>query len=226
MAPLSARTQTADHQCEDRDTVTRIDSDLAQTTCNDSDHEGPTSDTPKSAPPTMRTKALDVLARLARETTVLSAEKTQEVIRLSMSPDVPIRRATIAVFMRVAGNTGIMSLISMLGDADAGIQGEAAAALAPFKPRQAVAPLRRLLQHEDDEVVLRAAETLGRMDDNSGLGVVTRILRSEATVNHRAAHVLGVIVGRKFRPNSEGVAAARKYAKVNKLPVAKKRRAK
>jgi len=158
-----------------------------------------------------------MLARWSVDARRLSKDKRADLFRMSMSPDQPIRRATIPIFMQLAGHDGILTLISLLDDPDPTIQGEAAEALGRLQATQAVDYLQRLLQHQDDEVVLRSAEALGRMGNHSGLGAVARVVRSQTALSHRAARTLGIIVGRKFRPNAEGVTAARRYLKANKL---------
>ena len=76
---------------------------------------------------------------------------------------------------------------------------------------EAAPRLRNLIKDEDSTLALRAAESLGKMDDKSGLRLVTRMLRSDGPISRPAARALGVILGQSFRPNAEGVAAARRY---------------
>ena len=74
-----------------------------------------------------------------------------------------------------------------------------------------------MLQHTNEDVALRAALALAQMKDKSGLRVASRILQSDSPLNHRAARTYGVIVDRNFRPNSAGLAAARKYLSANRI---------
>ena len=71
--------------------------------------------------------------------------------------------------------------------------------------------MKDLLRHDNDEVALSAAEALGRLGHRDGLRIVLRLLNSDGTINRRAARAAGVIVGQRFRANSEGVASARRY---------------
>ncbi len=140
-----------------------------------------------------------------------------KIILLAGSPDQVVRHATIPVIMQIPRRDAIQVLIRLLGDVNASIQVEAVDALGQLQATEAIAPLRELLRHEDPEVAIRAAETLGKMDDRSGLGVLTRCVRSDTSLNRRAARALGIMLGQRFRPNPEGVAAARRYLKANKI---------
>ena len=144
-------------------------------------------------------------------------ETIAKVVMLTLSPDHEVRRATVPVLMQISGQDGVISLIRLLEDVNPAVQGEAAEALGRLQAKPAVGPLRTLLHHNDDEVALRAAEALGRMQDSSGLRRVVRILRQDTPMSRRAAHTLGIIVGREFRPNTSGVAAARRHVKTHML---------
>lgn len=163
-------------------------------------------------PITARERALQMLAAV---TTVRRPprETVSKVVMMSMSSDYVVRRATIPVLTHIGGQDGIMSLIQLLDDASPVVQAEAAEALALLRASQAVEPLRNLLEHKDKKLALRVAGALGRMGDESGLRVVARVVHSDADLNRQAACVLGIIVGTKFRPNAEGISAARRYLK-------------
>ena len=62
-------------------------------------------------------------------------------------------------------------------------------------------------------VAISAAEALGRLGDRRGLRLAAEYLVSDRPLNRRAARAVGVIVGQDFRPNSEGLTAARAYLK-------------
>ncbi|MGQ9651645.1 MAG: hypothetical protein ACUVXJ_16180 [Phycisphaerae bacterium] len=47
--------------------------------------------------------------------------------------------------------------------------------------------------------------------------MILRLLILEGPVSRRAAQALGLLVGRDFRPNAEGVEQARKYAQEHDL---------
>ena len=167
-------------------------------------------------PVTKRQRELGILAAAGAARTH-SKECVARVVVLSLSPDHEVRRAAIPVLMQIGGQDGIASLIGLLDDCNPTIQGEAADALGQIRAVQAVGPLRRLLHHQDEDIALRAAEALARAEDRSGLRVVLRVLWNDAPRNRRAARALGVMVGQDFRPNPEGVAAARRYAKASGL---------
>jgi len=130
-----------------------------------------------------------------------------------MWPNHMVRRATIPVLMQVISKDGIAALIRLLEDSNASVQAEAAEALAQLRVTEAIQPLRVLLQHRDEEVALRAAAALGRLGDKSGIRVIGRILHTDSHLSRRAAYTLGIVVGKKFRANAEGVAEACEYLK-------------
>ena len=163
-----------------------------------------------------RERALGVLAA-AGAARNMSKQTIAKVVMMSISADHVVRRATIPVLMQITGPEGVMALIDRLNDANATVQGEAAEALGQLRATQAIGDLRKLLRHHDREVALRAAEALGRMDDKSGLRVAARQVHGDDPLNRRAARVLGTIVGQPFRATNEGVAAARRYVKANRI---------
>jgi len=170
-----------------------------------------------SGPPiTKRQRALSVLAAVGAARTH-TKESVARVVTLSMSPHHEVRRAAIPVLLQIGGQDGIVSLIGMLDDPNPVNQSEAAMALGQLRATQAVGPLRKLLHHKNRDVLLSAAEALARMEDQSGLSPVLHILRSDISQSRRAARVFGVLIGQDFRPNADGVAAARRYADVNRL---------
>lgn len=140
-----------------------------------------------------------------------------KVVMASMSSDHVVRRASIPVLQSIAGREGLTCLVSMLRDSNSEIQGEAAEALGMMGHPEALEPLQQLLHHEDDAVAVRAAEALARLGSWSGKHVILRLLILEGPVSRRAARALGLLVGRDFRPNAEGVEQARKYAQEHDL---------
>ncbi len=157
-------------------------------------------------------QALKMLAALGKQP-LRSPEVAAKVVSMSMWRNHMVRRATIPVLMQVIGKDGIAALIRLLEDSNASVQAEAAEALAQLHVTEAIQPLRVLLQHRDDEVALRAAAALGRLGDTSGVRVIGRVLHTDSHLSRRAAYTLGIVVGKKFRANAEGVAEAREYLK-------------
>ena len=157
-------------------------------------------------------KALNMLAALGKQP-LRSPEVVAKVVAMSMWPNHMVRRATIPVLMQITNRDGIAVLIRLLEDSNASVQAEAAEALAQLRVSEAIQPLRVLLQHSDDEVALRAAAALGRLGDTSGVRVIGRVLHTDSHLSRRAAYTLGIVVGKKFRANAEGVAEAREYLK-------------
>lgn len=168
------------------------------------------------APISKREQALAVLAA-AGASSSMSKNTVNKVILLAGSPDQAVRHATIPVLMNIPRRDAVQVLVRLLGDVNASIQVDAVDALGQLKATEAIEPLQELLRHEEPEVAIRAAETLGKMDDRSGLGVLARYVRSDTSLNRRAARALGIMLGERFRPNADGVAAARQYLKVNKI---------
>jgi HEAT repeat protein len=150
-------------------------------------------------------------------TSRLTRERMQKVITWSMAADHVVRRATIPVLMQIGSGMATQALVRLLDDPNHTIQGEAAEALGQVRDTTAIEAIRNLLQHPNEDVALRAALALAQMKDKSGLRVASRILQSDSPLNRRAARTLGVIVGRGFRPNSVGLAAARKYLATNHI---------
>jgi hypothetical protein len=146
---------------------------------------------------------------------VSSNRQVDKIIVLSASRDHNLRRATIPALMQVTSPAGRMGLEGLLRDPNSEIQVEAAEALGNISARASIEPLKELLSHKKSDVALRVAEVLGRLGDRSGLAVVRRYLfqRADDTSARAAARTLGVIVGRRFRLNAEGIAEARRYMK-------------
>ena len=182
-----------------------------------SDRPGPDSGRKVATAPTgHRERALAVLAA-AGASRVVSRETATKVISFCMSSDHVVRRATIPLLMQIPGPEGTLALIDLLRDPNATVQAEAADALGQLRTTRAVEPLRRLLRHPDETVALRAAEALGRMNDQSGIRLVARLVRGDTALKGRAARTLGVIIGHPLRATTEGVEAARRYLKANKI---------
>jgi HEAT repeat protein len=167
-------------------------------------------------PPGQRERALAALAA-AGASRVMSRETAAKVISFAMSSDHVVRRATIPVLMQIPGPEGTLALIELLRDPNATVQAEAADALGRLCATRAGEALRRLLRHPDETVALRAAEALGRLNDQSGIRLVARLVRGDTALKGRAARTLGVIIGQPLRATTEGVDAARRYLKANKI---------
>ena len=105
----------------------------------------------------------------------------------------------------------------MLRDSNPVIQGEAAEALGLLGLSQALEPLQDLLHHQDDEVAARAAMALARMGSWTGKRVLMRLIIREGPASRLAAKALGMLVGRDFHPNAEGVLQARQYLRQHDL---------
>jgi hypothetical protein len=155
-----------------------------------------------------RERMLRMLERIRGRRTKTNLTKT---VSASMSPDPVVRRACIPVLMDLAGQEANRALMRLLSDNNPQIQGEAAEALGSMGTKQAIEPLKVLLQHLEDEVAVRAAEALGKLGDPSGRRVAARVVRTENPTAVRAAKTLGIIVGRTFRPTLEGLGEARAF---------------
>jgi hypothetical protein len=140
-----------------------------------------------------------------------SKERTWRALECARSADHVVRRAAVPVLMQLAEEACADALIALLNDSNSLVQCDAAAALGELKERRAIARLQELLQDPDDELALRVAHALAQMQDASGMRVVSRIVGAETPLNRRAARTLGLLVGMEFRPNAQGVAAARAY---------------
>lgn len=144
---------------------------------------------------------------------VTSNTQIDKIIVLSSSDDHVIRRATIPALMQIRSPAGRLGLESLLNDPNSQIQVDAAEALGGIGARETIESLKELLKHKKPEVALRVATVLGRLGDKSGIAVVRRYLPKDNPHTRAAARALGVIVGRKFRLNSDGITEARRYLK-------------
>lgn len=159
-----------------------------------------------------REQAMELL-RQASSGWALSAEKVEKIIGLAQATDHVVRRAAIPVLMQLGDIGATDALRKLLQDANVDIQAEAADALGQLNVPEAREELAELLQSKHETLVLSAAQALGRMGDQRGLRMVAQVVNSESPLNRRAARALGFIVGQEFRPNSDGLAAARAYLK-------------
>jgi hypothetical protein len=140
-----------------------------------------------------------------------SRERMARVLKYARSADHVVREAAIPPLMRLPPETGVPALILRLQDPNAAVQAAAALALGELRATDAIPHLVDMLLLRVDAVALAAAHALGRMGDQRGLRVAIRLLGRENLLSRRAAQTVGVIVGREFEPNREGVAAARNY---------------
>ena len=176
-------------------------------------------DVPKERPEASSTTGDRMLQMLAAAgaARILPKEKISAVVAASHYPDHKVRRQSIPVLMQIERQHGIVALVSLVDDANPTVQAEAAQALGQLRATEAIDSLRRLLRHANEEVALSAAEALGRMDDTSGCRIAARLVSKESPINRAAARTLGIILNQHFRPNAEGVAAARRYLKKHKM---------
>lgn len=183
----------------------------------------PKPQTPTQAEPASPASAREQALRLLNESSSsgwrLSQAKIAKVFDLCLSPDHVVRRATIPVLMQIGGQQSAEYLIRFLQDSNTDVQAEATDALGQMRAKEALEPLAELLKGRTEDLALRAAEALGRLGDQRGLRIAAEIVRRDTPANRRAARALGIIVGQEFRPNSDGVTAARRYLKEKKIPV-------
>ncbi len=149
--------------------------------------------------------------RITAGSSLMSQETVMKVVRHSASSDQRVRHATIPALLQIGGRDGRMTLINLLNDVNASIQGEAAEALGLLQAKEAIDPLRGLVGSDNDELAIRAAEALFALGDKVGRRVAVNLVQRDIDLNRRAARLLGQIDGHTFRPNDEGVAKARKY---------------
>ncbi len=159
-----------------------------------------------------RERTLRFLAS-ASSSGITSKTQINKIIVLSTSDDHVVRRATIPALMQITSPAGRLGLESLLNDPNSQIQVEAAEALGGIGARETIESLKELLKHKKPDVALRVATVLGRLGDKSGIAVVRRYLPKGNPHARDAARALGVIVGRKFRLNSDGITEARRYLK-------------
>ncbi len=162
-----------------------------------------------------RKDALAFLAGLRGEWQ--TKERTARVLALARSSDHIVREAAVPVLVQLHKDSAVPALLERLHDPNAAIQGAAAAALGELHAQQAIPSLVNMLKSPSDDVALWAAHALGRLGDQRGLRVAARLLDGETPLGRRAARTLGIIVGREFRPNPEGVSAARSYVRENRI---------
>lgn len=143
----------------------------------------------------------------------MTAEKIAKVLDYSRSADPVVRRATIPALMQIGGVKASGALRALLEDANPEIQAEATDAAGQMRLTEATEQLAELLKSKSELVALAAAEALGRLGDQRGLRLAAEYVVSDRPLNRRAARAVGVIVGQDFRPNSEGLAAARRHVK-------------
>jgi len=163
-----------------------------------------------------RDRAMRLLAA-ASSSGPASKDAVNRILFLSGSSDHVVRRASIPALMQITGANGRMALEALLSDPNGEIQAEAAEALGAVGAFASREHIKKLLPHKDPEVALRAAAALGRLDDRSGLPVVRRYLQKDDPCTRLAVRTLGIIVGRKFRLNSDGIAEARRCLKSLKV---------
>lgn len=147
----------------------------------------------------------------------MSTDKIAKVLDYSRSADPVVRRATIPALMQIGGVKAGGALRALLEDTNPEIQAEAADAAGQMGLADAAEQLAELLKSKSELVAISAAEALGRLGDRRGLRLAAEYLVSDRPLNRRAARAVGVIVGQDFRPNSEGLTAARAYLKQHSL---------
>ncbi len=179
---------------------------------NDDPSTAQTMEQPNRLKGSTRDRALRMLAltsSLKRD----SRDTLNKVILLSASEDHVIRNATIPALLQIGGPEARDGLVRLLEDVNPQIQVEAAEALGQLNARAAIEPLKRLLKHQQADIALRVAAVLGRMEDRSGINVVRSLLAKDNPRTRDAVRTLGIIIGRKFRLNEQGIAEARRELK-------------
>ena len=128
-----------------------------------------------------------------------------------------MRQATIPVLMQMAHAGGVLALMQLLDDPHKDVQCDAVDALGKLHATRAIATLQRLLQCDDPDLSPRAAETLGKLGDQSGFRIARDYLVVDTPLNRRTARAIGAILGQPFHATAEGVASARCYLQAKKL---------
>ena len=153
---------------------------------------------------------------IARAAAQHSEDARTTITRFSTSPDVVVRARAVEALVDVGGTTALARLTDALRDDNKEVRLNAIGALEVLGPGPAASALRDRLTDDSVPVRLRAAGALGRIQDQSGLPIVLHFLLDDTSHTRQAAVAYGVIVGQKFRPNTDGIAEARRYYRARK----------
>lgn len=157
-----------------------------------------------------RTRVLSTLAAIG-STRRPGREAQQTAVTLAMSGDIVVRLKALDVLIGLGSSIAREALAALVADSHREVRECALQGVASLKVFEAKDAVRKILHDPNEEVALRAAGTLGRLGDKSGLALVRKMLKSDAPICRLAAKVLGEIVGSKFSANREGVKRARSY---------------
>jgi len=141
----------------------------------------------------------------------------QTAVTLAMAGDHTVRLRALEVMIAINGTLTRQAIVSLLTDANMEIRLRAAQAAGAQRIRDAIGPLRELLRDPERRVALAAAGALGRLTDESGLGLATRVLMEDSPDARFAAVAIGEITGHTFSANREGIRSARRYVEAKKL---------
>ncbi len=162
-----------------------------------------------------RTKKLNTLS-VARATAGYSKEARRAILGMATSSDEMVRARALEALIDVGGKAAAGTVIQALADADEDVRLAAIAAVNILDITTALPALKTRLSNDSAPVQLRAAATLGRFGDQAGLPVAMHWLEHQGENARLAALAYGEILGQEFRPNAEGVAAARRYMEARK----------
>ena len=138
------------------------------------------------------------------------------ILQLSASSDVVVRARAVEALVDVGGTTAIARLTDARTDDNKDVRLNAVGALEVLGPGPAASALRARLTDDFVPIRLRAAGALSRIEDSSGLPIVLHFLLDDTSHTRQAAVAYGKIVGQTFRPNTDGIAEARRYYKARK----------
>ncbi len=165
------------------------------------------------------TQELKLLDRIAA-TYPIGPKGEADVLSLAASSHPQVRRKTAEVLAKIGTRPARQALIALLSDEDTEVREHTVTIAGVFRMHETSYALRQLLSDPVKTVALRAAGALGRLEDKSGLPLVTATLQSDSPLSRLAAYVFGEIVGHRFTANADGVTAARRYLTA-KRPAAK-----
>lgn len=163
-----------------------------------------------------RERALKTLAGIACMDRP-NAEAQRIAVTLATSGDVNVRLKGVDVLTNMGTKIARHGLVVLLEDANPEVRERAVQAVGAERVSEAAATLRRLLEDPVERVALRAAGALGRLGHTAGLELIEQKLETEGPQARLAAQALGDITKQRFRPNREGVEAARRYLRAKKV---------
>lgn len=144
----------------------------------------------------------------------------QTAVTLAMAGDHNVRLRALEVMIAINGTLTRQGIVSLLSDTNSEIRLRAAKAAGAHHIRDAIGALKEMLRDPEPRVALAAAGALGRLADESGLGLATRWLMEDSPDARFAAVAIGEITGHTFSANREGIQSARRYVEAKKLATA------